>query len=137
MAAPLENKYAQEWTLENALPRFQDALDFARKSADCLCMQDAVAETGIPITTFYYLVNTQEVLKSIKEDIQAEIIRRVNKKALDQTYAASPAIWRMKQLGEKDEQHINTTGSTEQKIIVTDQKTVDEIKKLREKFDQE
>ena len=137
MTFTIGNKYSQEWTLENAQPRFEDALKFATEDETCLCMQDAIVHTGIPNRTFYYLVNNEPVLHTIKEDIQDQIVRRVNRKALDSTYAAAPAIWRMKQLGERDEQHINTTGSTETKIIVTDQKTVEDIEKLKERFENE
>jgi hypothetical protein len=48
MAAEKGNKYAQEWTLENALPRFEDALKYAKESDECLCLQDAIAQNGIP-----------------------------------------------------------------------------------------
>ena len=137
MAFEKGNKYNQEWTLENAMPRFEDALKYAQENEDCLCMQDAVAQTGIPSTTFYYLVENHVELKSIKQDINDEIIRRVNKKALDQTFAASPAIWRMKQLGERDEQHISTTGTQRQEIIVQDKNTIKELENLKQKFEEE
>lgn len=138
MAAPKGNNYASEWTLENALPRFEDAL-LRSENDDCLCMQDAVKSSLIPPTTFYYLAENQEVLKSIKEQINANIIIRINKLALDRISPApaSPAIWRMKQLGERDEQHINTTGSTTQTIVVADKETAKEIEKLKDRFENE
>lgn len=138
MAAPKGNNYASEWTLENALPRFEDALKRSEND-ECLCMQDAVKNSLIPPTTFYYLADNHEVLKSIKEQINANIIIRINKLALDRISPApaSPAIWRMKQLGERDEQHINTTGITTQKIIVADKETAKEIEKLKERFENE
>ena len=123
MAFEKGNKYNQEWTLENAMPRFEDALKYAQENEDCLCMQDAVAQTGIPSRTFYYLIDNHTELQLIKQDINDEIIRRVNKNALKNDFAASPAIWRMKQLGERDEQHINTSGSVKQEIVVTDKNT--------------
>jgi len=116
MGAPKGNKYNQVWTLENALPRFEDALNYAIESEDCLCMQDAVLKTGIPTTTFYYLVDNHKVLKSIKQDINNHIISRVNKYVLRNKFASSPAIWRMKQLGERDEQSINHSSSEGIKI---------------------
>ena len=117
MSAHKGNKYNQEWTLENATPRFEDALKYAQENDECLCMQDAVAQTGIPTTTFYYLIDNHKELKSIKEDINSEIIRRINKKALQNKFSASPAIWRMKQLGEKDKTEIENTGHIEVRTI--------------------
>ena len=139
MAAPKGNKYAQEWTLENALPRFKDALEFAETDNTCLCLQDAIYFSGIPYTTFYYLAENQEVLNSIKQQIMQAVIRRINRLALDRITPcpASPAIWRMKQLGERDEQHINTTGSTKTEIIVTSKDAQKEIDNMIEKFEAE
>lgn len=139
MAAEKGNKYAQEWTLENALPRFEDALKYAEENEECLCLQDAIFQSGIPSRTFYQLSKDQIVLQTIKEDIAEAIIRRVNRDALNKFTAspASPAIWRMKQLGERDEQHINTTGNLNQNIVVTDAKAAEEIQRLKDKFENE
>lgn len=138
MAAKEGNNYAQEWTLENAIPRFEDALKRSEHD-DCLCLQDAIKESGIPRSTFYQLAKDQKVLDNIKEQINDNIIIRVNKLALDKMYPvpASPAIWRMKQLGERDEQHISTTGTMQQKIVVADKETAKEIEKLKERFENE
>lgn len=133
------NKYAQEWTLENSLPRFEDALIFAETDETCLSLQDAKFKTGIPSRTFDYLVDNHDVLRLIKQDIMDHIVARVNRMALDKIAPcpASPAIWRMKQLGERDEQHIHSTGSTKQEITVTSIEAAKEIEKLKEKFDSE
>lgn len=137
MPAPKKNNYAQEWTLENALPRFEDALKYASENDDCLCLQDAIAQTGIPYSTFDYLAENQEVLGTIKKSIKAEVIRRINRLAMKDQAPASPAIWRMKQLGERDEQHINQTGDIKNTVIVSDSKTAKHIEGLKEKFDNE
>lgn len=139
MAFEIGNRYSQEWNLENALPRFEDVLKFAREDDTCLCMQDAIMQSGIPTTTFYYLVENQPVLKCIKQDINDAIISRVNRLALKtiDPCPASPAIWRMKQLGERDEQHITQSGSMKQEITVTDKQTASEIEKMKERFDNE
>lgn len=136
MAFEKGNKHAQEWTLENAEPRFKDALKFAEESDECLCLQDAIFETGIPYSTFYYLADNQPVLEAIKKDIQQAIIKRINRNALWDNFEASPAIWRMKQLGEKDQQYIdqNVTGSTKSEIVVSSKETAEEIKKLKDRF---
>jgi hypothetical protein len=137
MAAPKGNKYMQEWTLENALPRFEDALKYAIENDDCLCLQDAIAQTGIPYATFYYLAGNHKVLNSLKQNIHNEVIRRINKNALKNKFAAAPAIWRMKQLGERDEQHITTFENVKQEVIVSDKKTKKELEELKRKFDEE
>ena len=136
MAAPSGNVYSQVWTLENALPRFIDALEFS-KTDDCLCLQDAIIHSGIPSRTFYYLAENHEDLQTIKEDIHVQIISRINKGALKDNFVASPAIWRMKQLGEKDEQHINQTGTTKQEITVSSMQTKEQIEELKKKFESE
>lgn len=139
MASGIGNKYAQQWTEENALPRFEDALKYATEDDDCLCMQDAVAQTGIPITTFYYLVENHKVLKSIKDDIAAQIVRRVNKGAIRDQMAASPAIWRMKQLGERDQQYLEqkTEFVNPPTITVQGEGAKEKIDELINKFNQE
>ena len=132
---------AQVWTLENATPRFEDALKFAKEDSTCLCLQDAIMQTGIPSRTFYELSNTHDYLQIIKEDVHAAIISRINRLALKQKDAvpAAPAIWRMKQLGEKDQQYIeqDQTVSMKQEIIVADQETKKETEKLLKKFQDE
>lgn len=139
MPAEPKNKYAQEWTLENAQPRFEDALQFAENDESCLCLQDAIYYSGIPYSTFDYLAVNQEDLGRIKNDIKAAIIRRINRLALDRISAApaSAAIWRMKQLGERDEQHVVQSGTTKQEITVTDAKTAAEVEKMKEAFEKE
>lgn len=137
MAFEKGNKYSQEWTLENALPRFVDALEYSRSSDDCLCLQDAIAQTGIPYSTFDYLANNHDVLRLIKESIKNEVIRRVNRLAINDLAPASPAIWRMKQLGERDEQHINQTGTTKTEITVNSKEAQKEVDDLIQKFESE
>jgi len=101
------HKYSEVYNLENALPRFEDALKFATENEDCLCLQDAKYKTAIPSRTFDHLVDTHDILRSIKQDIMEQIVRRVNRLAMKDQAPAAPAIWRMKQLGEKDQQFID------------------------------
>lgn len=131
------NRYAQEWTLENALPRFEDALKYAEDDDACLCLQDAIAQTGIPSRSFYELAKNHPVLQSIKQDIAEQIIRRVNRFSLDRISPspASPAIWRMKQLGEKDQQYVEQVTKNDTKIVVSSDEAAEEIKKLKERFE--
>lgn len=140
MSAEKNNKYAQQWTIENAKPYFEDALEYAETNEDCLCLQDAIYNSGIPYSTFYYLADNHDDLEKIKNDIQQAIIRRVNKNALSKKESSSAAasIWRMKQLGEKDQQYIEQTNkgiSTE--VIVSDKKTAKTLEELKQKFKDE
>lgn len=137
MAAPIKNKYAQEWTLENAQPRFEDALKFAQEDENCLCLQDAIIHSGIPNRTFYYLADTQEVLRTIKQDIHDVIISRINRLALRDQAPASPAIFRMKNLGEIDEQHVVNSGSMRQVVEVTSKEAAKQLEDLKDRFDKE
>lgn len=131
------NKLAQEWTLENALPRFEDALEYAETNDECLCLQDAIYYSAIPYTTFYYLSDNHDVLNDIKKQMNQAVIRRVNRLAMKDIAPASAAIWRMKQLGERDEQHINQNVTGKQEITVTDKQTAEEVERLKEKFENE
>lgn len=139
MAAPLGNKYTQEWTLDNAMCRFEDALKYATENESCLCIQDAILQSGIPSRTFYYLADNHEVLRDIKQEINDLVIIRVNKLALDRLNPcpAAPAIWRMKQLGERDEQHVHQTGTMKQSIVVADPETKKAIEDMKQKFEEE
>jgi hypothetical protein len=137
MAFEIGNKYAQEWTLENATPRFDDAIEYAETNDECLCLQDAIHYSAIPYTTFYYLSDNHDVLNAKKKQIMEAVIRRINRLAIKDIAPASAAIWRMKQLGERDEQHINQTGTMKQEITVTDSQTAKEIEDLKAKFESE
>jgi hypothetical protein len=139
MAAAKGNNYAREWTLENALPRFEDALKYAEENEECLCLQDAIFQTGIPYCQFYQLSKTEQVLNSVKENIQNAITKRINRNALRGFFTSAAAIWRMKQLGEKDQQYIdqNNTEIIKQEIIVNSEEAKKEIGKLIDNFEKE
>lgn len=133
--APIGNKYAQQWTLENATPRFDDALKYATENEDCLCMQDAVYQTGIPSVTFYYLVENHTVLKLLKQEILNQIVIRINRLAIRNSAPAAAAIWRMKQLGERDEQHVQQTNNTTHNITAATKEQAKKINDLISDFD--
>jgi hypothetical protein len=114
MAAPKGNNYASEWTLENALPRFEDALNFTLDDEkNCLCLQEAIMYSGIPSSTFYYLSDNHKVLETIKKKMNDAIIIRVNRGAITGKYKETASIFRMKQLGERDKMEIDHTTAGE------------------------
>lgn len=123
MAAEANNKYAAVWTVENAKPYFEDALKYAEENNDCLCLQDAIYESGIPYSTFYYLADKHKDLEKIKKDIQAAVVRRINRGSLTGDMQVTAGIWRMKQLGEVDKQEIkqhHTGNITQKRVIIKD-----------------
>jgi len=111
MAAPKGNQYTRKYTEEEAVRLFTEGLEWAKSSEDCLCIQDIILHTGIPTTTFFDLPKQFDVLKSIKKDMHSAIISRINKGAVNSEFAAAPAIWRLKQMGESEQQNINVTSN--------------------------
>lgn len=119
MSAPKGNKYAQKWNEENAKPEFMKALDFAAKDPRCLCLEDAIAQTKIPYSTYDYLAIKYKVLGQIKSDTKIEVKRRINKGSLEGDFNPASGIWRMKQLGEVDKKEVdNNIKSNDLKIEV-------------------
>lgn len=104
---------------------------------EILSFQDACYSISWRPSKIAYWTSTYHVFELFKKDIQDAIISRVNKKALKNEFNATASIWRQKQLGERDEQHINTTGTTRTEITVTSKEAQEEVEKLREKFDNE
>lgn len=111
MPAAKGNDYARKYTLEDAVDIFEQGAEWAAIDEDALCIQDVFLWMKMPCSTFNALVREHKVLASIKEDMQSSIISRVNAKALTSGFAAAPAIWRLKQMGESDQQNINVTSS--------------------------
>ena len=108
MPAQKGNKYAQKYTIDEAMEVFIQMLEFS-KTDECLCIQDAFLHVELPSSTFYDLVSKYKVLENIKRDIMANIISRVNRSGLRGEFNPTASIWRMKQLGEKDKTEVQNT----------------------------
>lgn len=108
MAAEQNNKYAQKYSLEEAMPLFLEMLEYSLTD-DCLCVQDAFLHIKMPSSTFHYLIDKYKVLEDIKKDINANVISKVNKGALKGDFQPTASIWRMKQLGERDKTEVTQT----------------------------
>jgi len=104
------NKAAEHWTEQQAIEVFEAALLNA-DNPNILCTQAAYRQAGIRPSTFHYLLEKFPVLESYKKDIEARIIETVNEGAIKGSFSAAPAIWRMKQLGEKDTSSIDHTNA--------------------------
>lgn len=129
MAAPEGNKYTQKYTEEEAIELFIKMLDYS-KTDDCLCVQDAFLHIELPSSTFFYLTNKYKVLESIKKDMMANVISKVNRGSLKGDLNSTAAIWRMKQLGETDKTEVNST------VTNLTPPTPEELKKASEDLDE-
>jgi uncharacterized LabA/DUF88 family protein len=109
MPAQKGNKYAQKYTLDEAMELFIIGLEYAESNDNCLSLADAIKQTTIAYSTYDYLAEKHEVLGYIKNDTKTEVTRRINKHALKGEFNATSSIWRMKQLGEKDKTEVQNT----------------------------
>ena len=132
MPAPEGNQYGRKYSKEEAIELFENALYYAINSDDCLCVQDAVAESGIAHTTFYDLCKQFKELNDIKKNINENVIRRINRGGLKGDFNPTASIWRMKQLGETDktevtQTNIDATPPTPEEIKAAQQSIDDDI----------
>jgi hypothetical protein len=104
------NKLAETWPEEEAIALFERIRECA-KDKETLSVQAAFRKADIYSSTFYYLIDKYPVLGSLKKDIDDLIIENVNHGAMTGDYVPAPAIWRMKQLGEKDSSQIDHTNA--------------------------
>jgi len=110
MSAPEGNKYNEIYTLEKELPIFQEIIERA-KEGEFLSIQEAVMKAPYSRQIFYYLCDRFKDLDIIKEELNDVIVAIVNRNALEGTYNATASIWRMKQLGERDEKYQDVTSN--------------------------
>lgn len=75
----------------------------------CLSFQSAIIKAGYRPSVIYNIFNNYPELEDYKKDAMANIIERINEGALEGDYNATASIWRMKQLGERDEKHTDIT----------------------------
>jgi hypothetical protein len=98
------NKEAEKWTEEAVYDIFSRMLKVAESDDNVLCMQDVLKHPDIKLyrSGLDYLVGKFPDFGKYKRDIQDVIISRVNRGAIKGDFAGTPAIFRMKQLGEED-----------------------------------
>ena len=118
------NKEAEKWTFEEVEKIMFQMLENAKTNKDILCLQDAIFSVNLYSSSLNYLLEIHPVFESIKKDIQDIIVARVNSGALKGDFVSTPAIWRMKQCGEKDESainHQNNGGAFEQPLKMSEE----------------
>jgi len=100
------NRNAVKYEEEDAIKIFEGIREKAIEGK-YNSMQGAILDNGFYNSGFYHLIDRFPVLESIKKDIEQIVISTVNDKAIDGKGNPAACIWRMKQLGEKDESHTN------------------------------
>ena len=105
------NKAAAKWTEDNVHEIFMQMRKIAEYDPDVLCLQDVIKhpEVGLYRSGLDYLLEKFPEFGKYKKDIQDIIVARVNRGALKGDYSGTPAIFRMKQLGEEDKTNIDHT----------------------------
>lgn len=104
------NKAAEKWTEAEVKKTIEQMRENAHKDSEILCLQDAIFSVDLYSSGLNYLIDKFPVFENIKKDIQDIIISRINKGALKGDLTPSPAIWRMKQCGEKDKVETEHSG---------------------------
>lgn len=99
--------YAAVWSDESLVIVFEEVLEAAENDDEVLCLEDAIRKTNIPYSTYYQHAKNQPHLERLKDDAMRAIKRKINKGTLKEGMPPAPAIWRMKQCGEKDTSEVN------------------------------
>jgi hypothetical protein len=128
------NKEAEKWTEEAVYDIFSRMLKVAESDDNVLCMQDVLKHPDIKLyrSGLDYLVGKFPDFGKYKRDIQDVIISRVNRGAIKGDFAGTPAIFRMKQLGEEDRTTVdsnvnaNINGFSVKDIVKFDRKRREE-----------
>lgn len=100
------NKAAEKWTEENVQEVFLKMRNIAEQDDDVLCLQDLIKHPEVKLyrSGLDYLLEKFPDFGKYKKDLQEIIIARVNAGAIKGDFSGTPAIFRMKQLGEEDRQ---------------------------------
>lgn len=81
-----------------------------------LCIQECQMHSGMPPSTFYDVAKKHPELEDAKRQMNDAIIVNVNRMGLESKFNPTMAIWRMKNLGEKDKSEVDITHK-EQKLF--------------------
>lgn len=100
------------------LRKLKEMYSNSLNDSNILSFQDACFSVGWRPSKIAYWTKKLHVFELFKGDIQDAIISRINKGALKTDFNATASIWRMKQLGEKDQQYQNVDANVKETIIV-------------------
>lgn len=112
MAYPTSFKEGNQAAKKNpkiVIRKFFEMLELSKNDNDVLCFQDACKKINWRQSKVEYWVKKIPVFEMLKKDIQANIISRINKGALEGDYQPTASIWRQKQLGETESTNIDHT----------------------------
>lgn len=110
MAAEKGNRYGEKHTLEEWEKIFEGIYERALKGK-YLSLQQAFIESDVRPSTYKWLVSKYEALANIKNDIAEAVAMKINKGGLKGDFNPAMSIWRLKQLGEKDESKTDITSN--------------------------
>lgn len=113
------NKEAEKWTEEEVYKLFEDMYENAKSDDAILCFSDACLSVGYRDSHVDYFIKKFPVFEVHKKDVKKRIVSRINKEALQNNYNPTASIWRMKQLGERDEKYVDQTTQGEKLNAVT------------------
>lgn len=106
------------------LRKFSEMIENTKNDNNILCFQDACHSVNWRCSKVNYWCDKIPTFATLKSDIQNIIVSRINKGALDNDFNSTASIWRMKQLGERDEkyqeQHINVKESKPERLSFED-----------------
>jgi hypothetical protein len=126
------NKEAEKWTFEEVEKLFEKMYDLALTDSSILSFQGACLAVNYRSSHVDYFIKKFPVFENTKKDIQNVIVNRVNEGALKGTLVSTPAIFRMKQLGEVDESSYNMKNNGGSFETTVSQLSTDELVKRAE-----
>jgi len=113
------NKAAEKWTEEEVYKLFEEMYVNVSEDDEILCFSDACLSVGYRDSHVDYFITKFPVFEIHKKDVKKRIVSRINKEALQNNYNPTASIWRMKQLGERDEKYIDQTTQGDKLNAVT------------------
>lgn len=106
--APLGNKNAQKFTLEEWIDKFEEVYMYANVEG-YTSLQQAFIKNNIRPSTYKWLVNKYVELDNIKNDIADSIIAVLTQEALTGGYKETMSIFRCKVLGDVVVERVDQT----------------------------
>jgi hypothetical protein len=125
------NKDAEKWTVENAYDLFEEMFLNSEEDNNILCFNDACKSVEFRHSHIEYIIKKFPVFEDYKKDIQETIISRINKEALTNNFNSTASIWRMKQLGERDNKEVDVY---DKRKTLSNEEREDRIKELKLKL---